>query len=670
MNEFVTSPPVEIPVFPATCPTCGVPKDLEANLEFRIKIAVTVEATPSLIGAELEHCAEDILYWINTYVYTESFFYVDAAGVSRTRLDKNYPFITWPKQDELIHALVASIDKGESMLLEKSREVGASWCVLMVFLHKFLFSRTPVQFSMLSLKETDVDMIAGDVVNYPYGTISDPSTLLGKIDYALRRLPRWMLPTLYRKRLHLVHAGNRSRIDGGASGTFALSSQRRDGILFDEAAKTDNFRTIWEGTTDVAQCRLVVSTPVGMGTFFTELRHSGAIPVHEIGWWNDPGKSRDLEAESTADNLFRYTSTWYRHECARRTATDVASNLDIKHLESGHTFFGTVVLKKYKDQHCHAPLLRLRIDFRPEVADAEIPGILATRDLSKVKVVVDKSGPWRLWFNPQGTPMFEPKEGEFAYCPSLSGFLSIGIDVSMGTGASNSAMSVLHKLTRCKMAEFADANTPPHRLAKLACAAALWFGQNVRPILVPEANGLAGFDFLRQIAKVYRYSNLYCEKQFLNKTERPTQSLGFHSSRPKKATLLGNLSRAYAQGNWTNPSKEAVEEALNYIIFESGAIGPACLVRESADAAATHGDRVIADALALWPGNEQEAYREEKRLAKEGTEVPKLDLNAEYPYGSLGWRMKHKDTVYLDRKKGKSLNDLKPGERFNMADYV
>jgi hypothetical protein len=405
-----------------------------------------------------------------------------------------------------------------------------------------------------------------------------------------------------------------------------------------------------------------------MGSFFTELRNSGTVTVVDLPWYKDPSKARDLSVEKLPDGHYRFTSNWYRRETAVRTKVDIAQNIDIAHLESGTTFFNTMALKKYVADNCVPPMLRLSIKFDDGVADASIPGILAVKDASKVRVREDPRGPWKLWFRPASTPTYETKDGDFEYVPA-AGHLIFGIDVSMGVGASNSVMSVVNKLSRAKIAEFADANVPPHELAKLACAAALWFGQMARPLLVPEANGLAGFDFLRQISKVYRYANLYCEKTDFNKGDKTTTSYGFHSSRPKKAILLGNLSRAYNMGNFLNPSEEAVKEAMQYVIFESGEIGPAYLMRESPDAKQTHGDRCIADCLAIWPGSEQQAYREEKRLAKEGTDTGKIDFNAKYPYMSLGWRMQNKDTVYKDRPK-KSLRDLRPGDRFNVQDYI
>lgn len=655
-----------IPTMPEVwhCPVADrdVPKGYVANLAYRENLLRTT-TSKSDIQAEISACSHSLLYWLNSYVFTESFFQV-VDGRSVTRVDKKYPFITWPAQDSLLLKLDRCIENGESLLLEKSREVGATWCVLAVFTHKLLFSKKPRQFSMLSLKEDDVDQLAGEASNYPWGTLSDSATLFGKIDYALRHLPLWMTAPLARKRMHLVRTDTRSRIDGGASGAFALSSQRRDGVLYDEAAKNENFKTSWEGTRDVAKCRIAVSTPVGYGTYFTELRNSGTIPTMELGWWDDPNKAAGMEIEPLPGGTFRRTSPWYRNECALRTPVDIASNLDIKHLESGQTFFNIVSLKNYKKKFCVPEVSRIRLDFSPDVPDSKIPEAIIMRDTRQIIANPDPRGPWRLWFKPVES------NGKLESTP-MGGNLVFGIDVAMGTGASNSVISVIDKGSRIKLAEFSDANTPPYRLARIAIAAAIWFGQRARPLMIPEANGVAGFDFLRQLAKVYRYPNIYTEKPVLDKMERLTTSLGYHSSRPKKAVLLGNLSRAYMSENFTNPSESSLDEALQYIIFENGQLGPAYLMRESEDAKATHGDRVIADALAIWAGNESFAWREDRRLKQMASPTIEIDImkGRFTNQRQAGWRFQHANEVYA-KKTRRRLEDIAPGTKINLNEFL
>lgn len=669
MNLFETEPQVVIPEIAPTwkCSVTGlvVPKSLQENLEFRKKILSGAERDAGLQKEILAACKASHLFFVNTFCYTETFFQVDEYGRSHNRHDKWQPFISWPRQDDMSLAIHECSISGKPLLIEKSREIGATWIMTYVLANRFLFGDN-FQAAILSMKEDDVDNVAGDITSYPHGIISDPATLFGKLDYVLKFLPAWMLPPMNRKRLHLVNKATRSRIDGGASGSFAFSGQRRDLLVFDEAAKIENFEGIWEGTTDVAKGRIANSTPVGLGTYFTKLRNSGQIPVFEFGWWQAPDKAFDLEAEKLPDGKYRYTSSWYRVECAGRSPNDIACNLDINHVDSGTTFFETSILEAYKKKNCVPELLRLRIEFRPEVPEADIFGAIATSNIAKVKVTLDPKGPWKLWFRP-ATENQNAKEGEYGLLPERGQLLVFGVDVSMGLGASNSVISVLSKNKREKLAEYADANTPPHALAKHVAAACIFFGQGVKPLVVPEVNGIPGIDFMRQLSQIYHYPNIYRERTFGNRHEKQTESVGFHSSRPKKAAILGNLRRAYSVGNYLNPSQLSVDEALSYIIYPSGAIGPAVLMRESENARLTHGDRAMADALTLWPGNEAQAYQDQKQKAKNGDLTP-FDINKS-PEGSAGWRYLNRDRLGLLQPKRK-LSDLKPGERWQVRDYV
>lgn len=680
MNLFTEAPTIDIPRMPAnwTCPVTGyvVPKTLAGNLAFRGSLLKQAETDVRLQKELIAACRESILLWLNLFVWTESFFAVNADGSTLTRQATCFPFITWPKQDELILKLCQHRVDSKSLLVEKSREVGATWMVLEALLHPFLFHSSSLQFAMLSLKEDDVDSFVGDIRNYPYDIISDTSSLFGKLDYTLKNLPAWMLPPMRRKRLSLINAKTRSLFDGGACGTFALSSQRRHAIIFDEASKIDTFRTIWEGTQDVSKCRFPISTPVGLGSYFTQLRNAGQIEVYELGWWHDPSKACDLEVETLPNNRFKYTSSWYRTECSKRSATDIAQNLDILHIESGTAFFPTAQLLEYRRKTCLEAPLRLSIDFRPEVPEADIVGILATRNLSKLQVTASPTGPWRMWTSNMNV-LSAPVEGEYPNYPTIGQPLVFGIDISLGTGASNSVISVLNRVRRVKIAEFASANVPPHRLAKIACAAALWFGrEGPRPTIIFESNGVGGFDFARQIVQLYHYPMIYMEHTMGRRNEKKTQTAGFHSSARKKAALLGNLSRAYQLGNYFNFSAEAISEAVTYSVWENGKIGPAGLMRESEDAKATHGDRVIADALTLWVGHESEAAVAERKLAKEAAlPCPIVDIKtARFPASqySGGWRMQHPEEFYLadQRRKEKKLENLKSGTRFNVRDYL
>jgi hypothetical protein len=82
--------------------------------------------------------------------------------------------------------------------------------------------------------------------------------------------------------------------------------------------------------------------------------------------------------------------------------------------------------------------------------------------------------------------------------------------------------------------------------------------------------------------------------------EKVGKRWGWRSSPEKKAVALGELRRAYAHGGFVNPDEKALDEALTYISYEGGGIGPASLVEESESNRKSHGDRVIADMLCVW----------------------------------------------------------------------
>jgi hypothetical protein len=73
--------------------------------------------------------------------------------------------------------------------------MGATWDHIARYVHRFLF-RGDESHLMISRKEDAVDVLDGQPKNYPFGTLADPGTLFGKIDYVLSRLPEWMLPRM------------------------------------------------------------------------------------------------------------------------------------------------------------------------------------------------------------------------------------------------------------------------------------------------------------------------------------------------------------------------------------------------------------------------------------------------------------------------------------------
>jgi hypothetical protein len=463
--------------------------------------------------------------------------------------------------------------------------MGATWNHIAVLTHRLLF-RDDESHLVISRKEDSVDNLTGLPKNFPFGNIADPGTLFGKIDYLLSRLPEWMVPRLMRKSMSIVNLDTRSRIDGESSNASAGTGDRRASVFLDEMSKMDEGESIKRSTRAVTACRLVCSTPNGAGTAYSKWRLSGTIPVFILPWWEHPEKGFGRYTKQDELGRWKIRSPWYDAECAARSPKEIAIEVDMDHVGSGDTFFEANVIEQQKKLYARPPRRKMTIGFKKGVADDGIPDLIQRWQTTKVETT--PSGPWRLWC--------ELSAGR----PDQNKTYTLACDISKGQGASNSVISVLCNETREKVAEYADANTPPHALARIAVAACLWFGgKGKRPLLIWENNGDPGFDFNNQIVHIYKYPYVYFDRAVGTLSQKVGKRHGWRSTPEKKAVGLGLLRRAYAHNRFINHSEEALNECLMYVHYEGGGIGPAGLVDESDSARKTHGDRVIADMLLI-----------------------------------------------------------------------
>jgi hypothetical protein len=589
-NEFATEPKLPTP-FPRRQydwkdPITGllVPKTQEANLKWRADLLAAAEEDDELQVDLYTACAQSVLFFVNAFAFTLRVFQPSDTGQVRQAENAHLPMVTWEIQDRHILRIEQGIEEGEDLLTDKSRDMGATWDHIVVYAHRLLF-RDSESHLMISRKEDAVDILDGLPKKYPHGPLADPGTLFGKIDYILSRLPKWMLPRMSRKKMHLVNLDNGSRVDGESANATAGSSDRRTSIFLDEMAKMKEGESIKRSTRDVTACRLVCSTPNGAGTAYSKWRLSGMIPVFILPWWDHPEKGKGRYVKQDDLGRWKIHSPWYDHEEKRRSPKELAIEVDMDHVGSGDTFFEGPVLEEHRKLFAQPPVRTLTINFHKKVPDGDVQNLLARRD--RKKLAVTPNGPWSVW----GTLTKGRPDQTKSYVVSA--------DISKGMGASNSVVNVTCAETREKVASFVDATTPPYELARIAVAACLWAGGRNRPLLIWENNGDPGFDFGRQVTHIYNYPNIYFDRAVGRRSEKVGKRYGWRSSPEKKAAALGSLRRAYAHGQFINHDAKALDEALTYIHYENGGIGPAELVEESASARKTHGDRVIADMLAL-----------------------------------------------------------------------
>lgn len=579
-NEFIIKPDLEenFPNIPRTwtCPITGfvVPKIPHENLQWRVKLLRAAEKDTGLQQALYTASKLSILFWVNAFAYTLRIFEsTGEGGRGRQAESQHLPYVTWAIQDRHLLAIEHAINNAYSMLTDKSRDMGASWDHTIVFHHQFTF-RPDSFFLEMSRTEKYVD------------DSGNPKSLFYKHDYIMRWLPEWMIPRCKRTYMKFHNLDNNSRIDGEATTAAAASGDRRRAVLLDEMAKMAHANKVKGSLHDVSKCLLPNSTAWGAGTAYSQWRNSGQIKVFVMPWWEHPEKGVGRYTEQEESGKWRIRSPWYDHEVSTRSVKEVAQDIDMDHIGSGDTFFEARIVEQHKALFARPPRSTIHIDFKKGTATDMIPEMLVKKKRQAIKVRKGKE--WRIWTNLIDGRLDQSKTYIF------------GIDVSKGQGASNSVISIMCAQTREKVVEFADANTPPYDLARIAVAAALWCGGagNRLPLMIWESQG-PGWDFGRQVVKVYGYPAFYVDRAVGTVREKQGKRYGWHSSREKKEIVLGMLRRTLAHGGFINHSEEALNEMLTYIYFDSGGIGPAELLEESAEARKTHGDRVIADMLCV-----------------------------------------------------------------------
>jgi len=533
-------------------------------------------------------CALSPILWINLMVWTFRQKKADPirGEVPVTGEEAHVPFITWTIQDEGLYELERCMDiKGEGTasdaLIDKSRDMGATWLIITLFHHAWLF-RDNVNLLWVSATASDVDM-------HP---TNNPDTILWKHDYINQWLPDWMRPPIHRRNMHLGNKLRGNSLDGEATTGNVGRGGRRTAIGFDEFAAVEDGEGMLSASSDTTACRFFNSTPKGPGTAFTNVRNQIKAGDKDIKyiclpWWEHPEKGYNRSLVEDQNGNRKFTSPWYEAECRRRSSPkEIAQNLDIDHMDSGSRFFDGPVVARHKSAYSVTEDFSANIDFRTKMNEDEMRAVVVGKEIRKTRCHrTIKHRPWRFWMR-----LIDNR-------PDQAYNYIFGVDIGNGQGMSNSVVSVRCKETGEKVAEFADANTPPHDLARVVAAAGLWFGSKTGSfaLVVPERNG-PGSTFIKELVKL-GYPNVYLEKRRGTVDEQTTKKYGWHSDTNSKEVLLGVYRRELARDTFINPSKEALAEAEEYIYYASGTVGPARLLNENESARATHGDRVIADAL-------------------------------------------------------------------------
>ena len=247
----------------------------------------------------IEKCKRDIVFFINNFVWTYD---------PRLPSFKSIPFLLYDFQIEALKNIDDAYKTEEWALIEKSRDMGASYLLLAWILHKMLFTR---EFSagIGSRKEGLVDK-KGDM-----------KSLMERLRFMLNKLPPFLRGG-YDEQKHskslLIKIPDTESYCSGEAGDNIGRGDRTSIYLLDEAAFIERSTSVIEALSQTTNTIILLSTPNGRGNEFARLRWKTNIKVVTFHWKQHPNKDQ----------------TWYKKQCSKLTEEQVAQEIDISYAKS------------------------------------------------------------------------------------------------------------------------------------------------------------------------------------------------------------------------------------------------------------------------------------------------------------------------------------------------
>jgi len=228
------------------------------------------------------HLIEFIEDWCVTYDPRNA-----GTGVPTTM-----PFVMFPKQKQLANWIVDKIDGRENGLVEKSRDMGATWVCCAVSVWLWLY-RDGASIGWGSRKELLVDRLG------------DPDSIFEKIRMIIRYLPEFIMPHGFNLRQHsgymkLINPDTEATITGEAGDNIGRGGRKL--IYFkDESAHYERAEAIEAALADNTNTQIDISSVHGTGNVFYRKRHSGYTDVFVMDWRDHPAKNQEWYDQRKAE---------------------------------------------------------------------------------------------------------------------------------------------------------------------------------------------------------------------------------------------------------------------------------------------------------------------------------------------------------------------------------
>jgi len=198
------------------------------------------------------------------------------------------PFLLFPKQVEFIEWAVSGWRNRENGLVEKSRDMGATWLAVGIAVWMWVFHPgTVVGFG--SRKEEYVDKIG------------DMKAIFPKIRFFIAGLPREFRPAGFQMDKHapfmrIFNPETGSQIVGEAGDSIGRGA-RASMYFVDESAFLERPQLADSALSQTTNCRMDISTPNGESNPFAAKRFSGKANVFTLHWSDHPAKTKEWYEE-------------------------------------------------------------------------------------------------------------------------------------------------------------------------------------------------------------------------------------------------------------------------------------------------------------------------------------------------------------------------------------
>lgn len=602
----------------------AVPQKPEDNVRFRLRLHTLLAKDTGALANFLALSYLDPTIWFNS-----CYFVPNPRGKAGARVS---PFILYPNQVEAVRVLKQAIDNGFDVMIDKSRDAGATFlvCGLITFYWFIQDSFTALVGSRIEdLVDRSTEIVGGTVAG-------NEQSLFYKILFLLNTTPIYLQPKYQKSHMFLQNLQNGSSVTGQATSMGFAKGSRATVIMVDELAAVEPpiADALIENTADVANCVVFTSTqgPWGDAHPYAKLLRNDKTKKITLDWSGHPLKNVGLYKSPQEGRLIIYDVAHYRKQWPD-VFKNIKSGVDINAervagtypfvVDGGVSCFGqmrSVWIDAEFNRPGRTPRGMAQNVFRIPTGSSDLyfsfSLIEKLRDQTRrpyyqgdINYVLDDSSYiGEVWFEPTGDNGVLSWWGELSNGRPFQGHnYVVGCDLSKGTGTSNSVAAILDVNTNEIVGLLVTPYLSITDFAEKVVALCGWVGGNSAPLLVWEENGAP--EFLKRLDELGYYS-LYVKENKAGQKLKAGNRYGWRSTMGPNGTkveVLNKLDAALHEGLRDAPrfpplriyDEQTVNELASYVWYEGKAdIGPSTSQTDTSGAKAAHGDRAIAVAIA------------------------------------------------------------------------